>query len=136
MDVNGNPITSAVCGSVYNMTIPGWEGRSPYILQTKNGASQFSGTMPIPMKNYSSVCQQDEGSYQLQAFDPTSGALIGQTNFTVLPATSASTAASSTAATGATIAPATGAPGFFSTLTTTQWVVLAAVGIVLLSRMK
>lgn len=135
-DTSGKPITSAVCGSIYNMTIPGWEGRSPYILQTKNGAPQFSGTMLMPMGNYASHCNQDEGSYQLQAFDPTSGALIGQTNFTVLPATSASTAPSSTATTGATTSPATGLPGFFSTLTTAQWLLIAAVGIVLLSKMK
>src|SRR5215467_10036964 len=73
-DTNNNPITSAVCGSIYNMTVPGWEGRSPFIVQTKNGATSFSGQLPVPMKNYASQCAQDEGSYQLQAFDPTSGA--------------------------------------------------------------
>lgn len=112
-DTNNNIITSAVCGSIYSMTLPGYEGKTVYVIQTKNGAQQFAGSMAIPMSNYASKCNQDEGYYQLSAYEPTSGNLIGQGSFTVLPAGTASTAASSTGTTGATVPAAT--PGMVPT---------------------
>lgn len=108
LDTGGNVITSAVCGSIYSMTVPGYEHQTLYIVQTKNGAPSFSGNMAIPMPNYASVCNQDEGNYQLQAFDPLSGTLIGQTTFTVLPAAVPTT---TTAPPAAAIAPASSSAG-------------------------
>lgn len=99
-DVNGAVITQAVCGSVYSLTIPGWEGKTVYAVQTKNGAPQFSGPFPIPMSNYASNCAHDPGTYQFTAFDPNNKAVIGSTVFTVLPA-AATTPASSTGTTPA-----------------------------------
>jgi hypothetical protein len=149
-DTNNNQITSAVCGSIYSMTVPGFEGKTLFAVQTKNGAPQFSGNMQIPMSNYASQCNQDEGSYQLSVYDPTSHSLIGQGSFTVLPAGSVSTVPSSTGTTGATtpVAPITPAPStptpsvpaaitttpapapttsIFSNLTGVDWILIAAV---------
>src|SRR5215813_1410045 len=40
-DVRGNVITQATCGDIYSMTVPGYEGQTLNIVQTKNGALQF-----------------------------------------------------------------------------------------------
>jgi hypothetical protein len=82
-DNSGNVITSAVCGTIYNFTVPGYEGQTLHIVQTKNGASSFTGPMQMPVLNYASKCNQDEGAYTVQAFTQ-SGQLLGSTNFNVL----------------------------------------------------
>jgi hypothetical protein len=163
-DVNGNIITHAVCGSVYSMSVPGFEGQQLHIVQTKDGRPQFSGTMDIPMANYASKCLQDEGSYNLQAFT-LSGQLLGSTNFVVLPAqpsqpatgplspaglpplpaatgtnapapgtTSATSPLPASVAPSVTAPPAAAAsiltPGL-SNLSTNDWLILAAFGIVM-----
>ena len=86
-DTNGNVITQAVCGSVYGMTVPGYGGQVLHIVQTKNGAPQINAQMQMPTPNYASVCNQDEGTYFVQAFTQ-SGQLLGGTTFNVLPSAS------------------------------------------------
>lgn len=143
-DQNQNVITSAICGAVYSMTVPGYEGKTLFVQQTKNGAPQFSGNLQIPMTNYASKCQQDEGSYQISVHDPASGALIGATTFTVLPAAVSSAAGtavttapgSSTGTTGATT-PTTAAPAaasFLSNLSGVDWILILLLGAVVLSK--
>lgn len=126
-DPSGNVITSAPCGSQYSMTVPGLEGQTVYIVQTKNGAPSFSGNMTMPMPAYSSICNQDEGTYNVQAFDSTSGSLLGQTQFTVTPGPGSLQPAG--VPFGASMAPTTTSIGsFFSNLTTTQMIVFGLLG--------
>lgn len=124
LDVNGNVITSAVCGSQYSLAIPSWGNKQVYIMQTKNGSPQFSGLMTMPMSAYNSICNQDEGTYVLQAFDPVNGALIGGTTYTILPAGSTATAAVAASTTS-------GFSTFFSSLSTTDWLLIGG-GLLLL----
>ena len=89
-DPSGNPIASAVCGAPYGFTVPPYEQANGgpgqvYIIQTKNGAPQFSGMFAVPMAPYTSLCNQDVGSYQLEAFDPFTGNHIGDVAFQVVP---------------------------------------------------
>src|SRR5215475_7870802 len=132
------------------MTVPGYEGQRLMIVQTRNGAPSFSGPVQIPMGNYPSKCNQDEGTYFVQAFT-LAGALLGGTTFTVLPALSqpsaipaagpltpspaAAPAPGTTSATSplpaissGTVPPTTPAPtgtGVLGGLSTTDWLVIA-----------
>src|SRR5215475_1075664 len=131
------------------MTVPGYEGQRLMIVQTKNGAPSFSGPVQIPMGNYPSKCNQDEGTYFVQAFT-LAGALLGGTTFTVLPAVSApsgipplgpltasptpapapgtTSATSPLPASSTSVPPTTPAPagtGVLGGLTTTDWLVIA-----------
>jgi len=164
-DVNGNVITQAVCGSVYSMTVPGYEGQWLMIVQTKNGAPSFTGPMLMPMSNYASKCSQDEGSYNVQAFTQ-AGQLLGSTTFVVLPAasspgtgpsglppltsatgtppastarpaaapgtTSSTSALPATSVTAPPVTSAAAAPSFLSSLSTTDWLLLVVLGVVVL----
>jgi hypothetical protein len=133
------------------MTVPGFEGQQLFISQMKNGAQQFAGQMSIPMSLYTSVCNQDEGSYQTTAYT-LDGSLLGSTTFTVQPGTgtlspqapaAAPTAAPSPGTTSA-VSPLPAAPAattttttagsFFSSLTTTEWILIAVVGLVVLNQ--
>ena len=127
-DPSGQPISSAVCGSPYGFTVPGYEGAQVYIIQTKNGQPQYSGLFSVPMAPYTGVCGQDEGTYQLTAYDPTSGQSLGQVQFQVLPAGSHP---------GVTRPPVPGAhvTGAFN-LSTTQIVIVAAAAYFLLLRRR
>src|SRR5215475_2218345 len=159
-DNSGMVITSAICGSIYNMTVPGYEGQQLVITQTKNGTPSFSGPMQIPMLNYPSKCNQDEGTYDVQAFT-LAGALLGGTTFTVLPAVSlpsaipaagpltpSPTAAPAPGTTSATsplpagsstvppAAPAIGTTGVLSGLSTTDWLVIAVLAVVVVAEVS
>jgi hypothetical protein len=152
-DTQGNIIASAVCGSTYNMTVPGFDGQTLMIVQTKNGAPNFSGPLLMPVRNYGSTCGQDEGTYNVQAFTQP-GTLLGSTTFVVLPAPGApgtgpsglppspigtgvpistSQAApppGTTSATSALPAAATGqaiATTGLGSLTSTDWIILGAI---------
>jgi hypothetical protein len=150
LDPRGNPIQSAVCGSQYSMTVPGFEGQQLFISQMKNGAQQFAGQMSIPMSLYTSVCNQDEGSYQTTAYT-LDGSLLGSTTFTVQPGAASATPAAPGGAPSAAPPPGTTsavsplpvvpAPtttttvgSFFSSLTTTEWILLAAVGLIIINQ--
>jgi len=163
-DVSGNLITHAVCGSIYSFTVPGYEGQVVHIVQTKNGAPSVSAPLKMPVPNYASKCNQDEGTYVVQAFTLV-GDLLGGTTFNVLPAPAApggpmtpgaglpplpaatgtpapapgTTSATSPIPASSATAPLTAtttAPGFFSTLSTTDWLVIAVLAVVVLNQGK
>lgn len=86
-DANGNTITSVVCGGVIGFTVPGWEGKQIWLTEYKNGTKSYDGLFGVPMAPYTTICGQDEGTYQDIAYDPVSGVVLGQTTFQILPAT-------------------------------------------------
>lgn len=144
-DSNGNTITSAACGQAYGFTIPGFEGRQVYLVQTKNGQAQFSGLFSIPMASYSSICNQDEGNYVATAYDPATGQQIGSGAFTVSPSGANPAAASQPVITGVPLSPGTtaqpvqAAPGvmtditsFLSGVTMNEWLAIGGVALALI----
>lgn len=134
-DANGKVINSAVCGTAYNMTIPGLEGHSIYLVQSKNGSPQFSGTFPLPMSNYQSVCNQDEGTYTASAYSLVDGSLIASGSFTVLPqGSSAITGATGTTTPvpGATTSTGASVVNFLDQLSTTDWLLIGGLAVVIL----
>ena len=86
-DVNGNPITSIVCGGSFTFDVPGSGLSQVWLTILKNGTKTFDGLFGIPMPTYITTCANDVGNYQLIAYDPNSGIVLGQTTMNILPAT-------------------------------------------------
>ena len=160
-DIADRPVTSVICGEIYNLHVPGWDGGSVYLIQTKDGRPQFSGLFPVPMLNYQSNCLNDPGTYVAQVFDPASGNqnLIGTATLTVHPkpgttttpttttTTTTPTHVTSTSSATSATTPATGGivtqtplpttmTDFFSQLGTTGWLIVGGVVLVLLFGMQ
>lgn len=113
-DVNGNVISSIACGSSYVFDVPGYS--TVHLVLTKNGLPDFDGGFDVPMAPYQANCMTDPGVYVATAYDPSSGANLGTTTFTV---------------TGAT-----GVTSFLSGFTTTELAVGAGLVLFLLMRKK
>jgi hypothetical protein len=92
-DVNGNPITSIACGGTYTFDVPGYS--QIWLTMLKDGVKTFDQLFSVPMPSYVSSCANDVGTYQVVAYDPVSGMVIGKTNFTVLPSSGAGQSVSS-----------------------------------------
>lgn len=88
-DTNGNPITAIVCGGSFTFDVPGSGLSQIWLTIIKDGTKTFDGLFSIPMSTYVSTCSNDVGNYQHLAYDPSSGMLLGQTSFAILPAGSA-----------------------------------------------
>ena len=81
-DASGNPISSIVCGGTYSFDVP---GRSQiWLTMLRNGTKVFDSLFNVPI-THTAQCGTDEiGQYQVFAYDPPSGMLIGQTTFSIL----------------------------------------------------
>ena len=123
LDVNGNPVTEVVCGDAYTFDVPGWTGGQIHLTMTKNGQPAFDDLFTVPMPSYTSTCANDVGTYQVMAYDPLTGILLGQTTFQVAPA--------------GTVIPksttSTGILAWLENLTTVEKVALAAGAFLLLN---
>jgi hypothetical protein len=86
-DMNGTVVTSIACGQAYTFLVPGYN--QVWLTMMKNGQKVFDGLFSVPMPSYVSSCASDPGTYQAIAYDPTTGIVLGTTNFTVLPSTGA-----------------------------------------------
>jgi hypothetical protein len=84
MDLNGNPITSVICGGSYTFDVPGYS--AVWLIIQKNGVQVFSAQFPLPMPSYMSSCSDNVGYYLVSAYDLQTGQLIGTTQLTILPA--------------------------------------------------
>lgn len=89
MDTSGNPITAIVCGGAYTFDVPGASNGQIWLTMNKNGQQVYNALFNVPMPSYTSTCANDVGTYQVLAYDPVTGILLGQTTFQVLPAGSA-----------------------------------------------
>jgi hypothetical protein len=131
LDANGNPLSQIVCGGSYTFDVPGSGLDHVQITVYKNGAIAYQGIEPIPIP-YTTVCNQDEATYQTIAYDPITGANLGQTAIVILPAGSTVTGGGTT---GTGIAARLQA--WFAGLTTAEKAGLAAaVGFILYKRRK
>ena len=126
LDVNGNPITAIVCGGAYTFDVPGAPGGQIWLTMTKDNQQVYNALFGVPMPSYVSSCANDVGTYQVLAYDPVSGILLGQTTFQVLPAGSQVPTGSSTS----------GISAWLSSLSTPMKIGLAAVAVLLLKGKK
>jgi hypothetical protein len=90
LDVSGNPISSIVCGGSYTFDVPGATGGQIWLTMSKDGNKVYDALFPVPMPSYASSCANDVGTYVAMAYDPSTGTLLGQTTFTILPASGVS----------------------------------------------
>jgi hypothetical protein len=122
-DVNGQPISSIVCGGTYSFDVPGHN--HVYLIQVKNGQEIWRGSFPLPMSKYTSTCANDVGAYVSTVYDLTTGQNLGSASMNVL------------AADGTTSPPPGAPPGgplpgvspiatWFSNLSSTSILVIAA----------
>lgn len=86
-DMNGKPITNALCGSSATFNVPGYT--RVWLSQLKNGVLNFDGPFDLPMPAYIFSCSNDIGAYDIAVYDidanDVKGNLIGQTTFTIHP---------------------------------------------------
>lgn len=86
LDVNGNPITSIVCGSAFTFDVPGSGLNQVWLTIYKDGQKTYDDLFTIPMPSYITSCDLDVGSYQVAAYDPQSGISLGQTAMVITAA--------------------------------------------------
>src|SRR5215831_21286643 len=83
--INGDPISSIVCGGSFVFNVPGSGLNQIWLTVYKNGAKTFDGLFAIP-HSYATNCANDVGYYQMTASDPSSGAVLGQATMLIVPA--------------------------------------------------
>ena len=120
-DTSGNPITSIPCGGSFGFDVPGSGLTQIWLRQYKDGVKGYDGPFTIPMAAYASTCPADVGKYQNMVYDITTGVLLGQANFQVLPATGGA---------------ATGITSIFAGMSTTTMLLLAGGALLLLGGKK
>jgi hypothetical protein len=89
LDVNGKPITSIVCGQPFTFDVPGSGLSQVWLTIYKDGTKTYDALFSIPMPSYVTSCESDVGNYQVIAYDPSSGIVLGQTQMAILAAGSA-----------------------------------------------
>ena len=86
-DMQGTPITGALCGSSATFDVPGH--KRVWMSQLKDGQLNFDGPFDLPMPAYVFSCSNDVGAYDIAVYEidanDVKGKLIGQTSFTVHP---------------------------------------------------
>lgn len=86
-DMQGTPITGALCGSSATFDVPGH--KQVWMDQLKDGVLNFSGPFNLPMPAYIFSCSKDVGAYDIAVYaigpNGEKGELIGSTSFTVHP---------------------------------------------------
>lgn len=86
-NMNGQPITEALCGSSMTFDVPGYS--RVWLSQLKNGTLHYDGPFNLPMPAYVLSCTSDVGTYEIAVYEidanDVKGVLIGQTTFTILP---------------------------------------------------
>ena len=86
-DMNGRPITDALCGSSATFDVPGYS--AVWMQRLKNGVLDFEELFNLPMPAYVFSCSNDIGAYDIAVYEVDAngvkGKLIGQTSFTVHP---------------------------------------------------
>ena len=86
-DMQGRPITSAVCGTSATFNVPGY--KRVWMSQLKDKVLNFDGPFDLPMPAYIFSCSNDVGAYDIAVYEidanDQKGNLIGQTTFVVYP---------------------------------------------------
>ena len=81
-DTAGNEITTIECNTTpYSFVVDGYS--RVWVTSTKNGVKVYDDFLDVPMTPRVADCAVDVGSYVVQAYDPTSGGLIGQASFSI-----------------------------------------------------
>jgi hypothetical protein len=85
-DVNGKPITSIQCGGAFTFDVPGSGLNQIWLTIYKDGKKTYDALFTIPMPSYVTTCETDIGNYQVIAYDPASGIVLGQTSMVITAA--------------------------------------------------
>jgi hypothetical protein len=85
-DVNGKPITSIQCGGAFTFDVPGSGLNQIWLTIYKDGTKTYDALFSIPMPTYVTTCEADIGNYQVIAYDPASGIVLGQTSMVITSA--------------------------------------------------
>ena len=135
-DVNGKPITSIVCGSAFTFDVPGSGLSQIWLTIYKDGAKTYDALFPIPMPNYVTSCDSDVGHYQVIAYDPSSGIVLGQTQMAILAAGGAPSSTPTTPLPALPPFAGGGIGAWFSSLSTPAKLALVAGGVFLFTMGK
>jgi len=84
-NMDGQPITDALCGSSATFNVPGYT--RIWLSLLKDKTLNFDGPYDLPMPAYIFSCSTDVGVYDVAVYEidanDQKGKLIGQTTFTV-----------------------------------------------------
>lgn len=84
---NNSPISSVSCGDPYTISVPNYSGNL-WLSLTKNGVLVVNKSYVLPIQPFLSVCNYDEGNYEVAVYklspDGGIGNTIGKAFFTII----------------------------------------------------